>query len=161
MADVEKKPSSKGNVLKIIIIVLLAAVLLGGGTFVGYTVASKNQPQQGKVVPTQTAFLDQKTFPLDEFLLNLRVDNATRYLKTKISLGYADIKENKELEEELKIKKDILKDYVGTVLRSKKPEEYHTEAGMKKVKEEIKKKINPILKKGQIIDIYFPEIIIQ
>lgn len=159
MADVEK--NSKGNVLKIIIIVLLAAVLLGGGTFVGYMVASKNQPQQGSVTPVQSAFLNQKTFPLDQFLLNLKQDNATRYLKTKVSLGYADIKENKGLEEELKTKKDILKDYVGTVLRSKKPEEYHTDAGMKKVKEEIKKKINPILKEGQIIDVYFPEIIIQ
>lgn len=159
MAEVEKKSGSKGNILKIVIIVLLAAILLGGGTFAGYFMAAKT-----KTAPTNTnavnAALNQKTFSLDEFLVNLKSDNSSRYLKAKIYVGYADAKENKELETELDANKAILRDAVNTVLRSKKPEDF-SETGVQKLKEEIKTRVNPLLKKGQIVDVYFYEIIVQ
>jgi flagellar basal body-associated protein FliL len=160
MADEEKKTSSKRKVLKIVIIVLLSAVLLGGGIFAGYYISSKDKTNTQVYVKPVGTGITQKTFSLDEFLVNLKSDNASRYLKVKIYVGYADVKANDDLEEELENNKAILRDAVNTVLRSKKPEDF-SDAGVEKIKEEIKKKINPTLTKGQILDVYFYEIIVQ
>jgi len=159
MADGEKKTTSKGNVLKVAIIVLLSIILLGGGIFAGYYIAYKDKTTETYIKPVSTG-ITQKTFSLDEFLVNLKSDGTSRYLKTQIYVGYADVKENKELQAELENNKAILRDAVNTVLRSKKPEDF-SEAGVEKMKEEIKNKINPLLTKGQILDVYFYEIIVQ
>ncbi|KEI02086.1 flagellar basal body protein FliL [Clostridium botulinum] len=163
MAEAENKSGGKGNILKIIIIVLLAAILLGGGTFAGYLVASKNKPQSSAAnLSVIQNTLNQKTFALDEFLVNLKSDDGSnRYLKTKVSVGYADIKENEKLQDELTTKKAIARDAINAILRSKKKEDFATNAQVEKIKEEIKSKVNPLLQDGQIINVYFSEIIIQ
>lgn len=160
MSEMEKKPSNKGHILKIIIIILLAAILVGGGVFGGYIVSNKLKPETTTADATKKAALDQKSFALDEFLVNLKSDNSTRYLKTKIYIGYADNKETKDFETELTDKKPILRDAINTVLRTKKAEDF-TEAGVEQLKEEIKNRINPLLGKGQIVNVYFSEILVQ
>lgn len=163
MAETENKSSKGGSIFKVILIVFLAVILLGGGVFAGYMVACKTNPK----TMTSVNFVSQdtlnlKTFGLDEFLLNLKADdNASRYLKTNISIGYADVKENKELEAELKDKKAIMRDTINSVLRNKKKEDFATNEQVEKIKKEIKDKINPLLQKGQIYNVYFSEIIIQ
>lgn len=163
MAETENKSSKGGSIFKVILIVFLAVILLGGGVFAGYMVACKTTPKtmtSVNFVPQDT--LNLKTFGLDEFLLNLKADdNASRYLKTNISIGYADVKENKELEAELKDKKAIMRDTINSVLRNKKKEDFATNEQVEKIKKEIKDKINPLLQKGQIYNVYFSEIIIQ
>ena len=162
MAEAEKKPSKVGGIFKVILVVFLAVILLGGGVFAGYMVASKANPRGVAINIVQQETLNLKTFGLDEFLLNLKSDdNSSRYLKTNISIGYADVKENKELEGELKDKKAIIRDTINSVLRSKKKEDFATNEQVEKIKKEIKDKINPLLQKGQIYNVYFSEIIIQ
>lgn len=163
MAESENKSSGKGNVLKVIIIVLLIAILLGGGIFAGYMVASKEKPQSSFAsLSVLQNTLNQKTFALDEFLVNLKSDdNSNKYLKTKVSVGYADIKENAKLEDELNTKKAIVRDTINSILRSKKKEDFATNVQVEKIKEEIKNKVNPLLQNGQIINVYFSEIMIQ
>ncbi|WP_268049123.1 flagellar basal body-associated FliL family protein [Clostridium ganghwense] len=156
----ENKSNNKGNVLKIVIIVLLAAVLVAGGSFAGYMIAGKLNSQKTVQNAGKKAVLNQKTFALDEFLVNLKAENSTRYLKTKIYIGYSDTKETKELEEELTNKKPILRDAVNSTLRTKKAEDF-TEAGVEQLKEEIKNKINPLIEKGEIVNVYFSEILVQ
>lgn len=162
MAEAEKRPSKFGSIFKVILVVFLAVILLGGGVFAGYMVASKTNSKG--VVPNelQQETLNLKTFSLDEFLLNLKSDdNTSRYLKTNISIGYTDTKENKNLEDELKNKKAIIRDTINSVLRSKKKEDFETNEQVENIKKEIKNKINPLLQNGQIYNIYFSEIIIQ
>ena len=162
MAEAEKKPSKVGGIFKVILVVFLAVILLGGGVFAGYMVASKANPRGVAINIVQQETLNLKTFGLDEFLLNLKSDdNSSRYLKTNISIGYADVKENKELEGELKDKKAIIRDTINSVLRSKKKEDFATNEQVEKIKKEIKDKINPLLQNGQIYNVYFSEIIIQ
>ncbi|KGN03404.1 flagellar basal body protein FliL [Clostridium novyi A str. 4570] len=162
MAEAEKKPSKVGSIFKVILVVFLAVILLGGGVFAGYMVASKANPRGVAINTVQQETLNLKTFGLDEFLLNLKSDdNSSRYLKTNISIGYSDVKENKELEGELKDKKAIIRDTINSVLRSKKKEDFATNEQVEKIKKEIKDKINPLLQNGQIYNVYFSEIIIQ
>lgn len=160
MSEKEKKPNNKGNILKIIIIVLLAAILVGGGVFGGYMISNKLKPQTTSADTAQKSGLQQKTFALDEFLVNLKSDNSTRYLKTKIYIGYSDSKEVKDFETELTDKKPIIRDAINSVLRTKKAEDF-SEAGVEQLKEQIKNRINPVLGKGQIVDVYFSEILVQ
>lgn len=160
MSEKEKKPDNKGHILKIIIIVLLAVILVGGGVFGGYMIFTKRKPQTTAADTAKKAVLNQKTFALDEFLVNLKSDNSTRYLKTKIYIGYPDNKETKDFEKELTEKKPILRDAINTVLRTKKAEDF-TEAGVEQLKEEIKNRINPLLGKGQIVNMYFSDILVQ
>ncbi|MCY6354012.1 flagellar basal body-associated FliL family protein [Clostridium sp. ZS2-4] len=161
MSEIEKKPNNKGHIFKIIIIVFLAAILLGGGVFGGYMISNKlGKPQAASADNAEKAELNQKTFALDEFLVNLNAENSTRYLKTKIYIGYSENKEAKDFETELTDKKPIIRDAINTVLRTKKAEDF-TEAGVEKLKEEIKNRINPLLGKGQIVNVYFSEILVQ
>ncbi|MCY6959610.1 flagellar basal body-associated FliL family protein [Clostridium brassicae] len=155
-----KETGKKGNVLKVIIIVLLAAVLVGGGTFGGYYVSTKLNSQKTKINVVKSEVVNKRTFALDEFLVNLKAENAQRFIKAKIFVGYAGEKQDKKFEEELTDKKAILRDNINSILRNKKPEEF-TDSGIQKMKEEIKQKINPFLKKGEITDIYFSDILVQ
>lgn len=163
MSEATKKQDKKGNGLKIIIIILLALVLIAGGIFGGYFISSKLKDKnvsETKVESSEKIVQDEKTFALDEFIVNLNEKDSTRYLKAKIHLGYVQTKEIEKFEEELNDKKYILRDTVNTVLRSKKIQDMQ-EPNLKKIKEEIKNKINPNLNKGQIKDVYFSEIIVQ
>lgn len=164
----EKKEGSKGNALKIVIIVLLIAILVAGGVAAGYMFASKAKPaannnnnNSNNNNSSQTV-LNQKTFSLDDFLLNLKGDanNPGAYLKAKIYIGYADTKDNKKLPTELEDKKAILRDCVNSVLRSKKSSDFNDD-NVPKLKKELKEKINPMLQNGRIEDVYFYEIIVQ
>ncbi|EDS77862.1 flagellar basal body-associated FliL family protein [Clostridium massiliodielmoense] len=163
MAETENRSSKVGGIFKVILIVFLAVILLGGGVFGGYVVASKTNPKgMASIGSIPQDTLNLKTFGLDEFLLNLKSDdNSSKYLKTNISIGYADVKENKELEDELKNKKAIIRDTINSVLRSKKKEDFATNEQVERIKKEIKDKVNPLLQKGQIYNVYFSEIIIQ
>lgn len=156
----EKPEGSKGNILKIIIIILLIAVLIAGGTAAGYVFATKMKGNQ-TTTTNQAATVNIKTFSLDEFLVNLKADNTSGYLKTNIYIGYdADNKNYKNLPTELEDKKPILRDAVNSILRNKKTTDFN-EAGVEQIKKEIKDRINPLLKEGQIENVYFYDIIVQ
>lgn len=159
----EKPEKSKGNVLKIMIIILLIAVLIAGGTAAGYIFATKMKAGQTTTTTTtnQASSANIKTFSLDEFLVNLKADKTSGYLKTKIYIGYdADNKNYKNLPTELEDKKAIIRDAVNSILRNKKTTDFN-EAGIEQIKKEIKDKTNPILKEGQIENVYFYDIIVQ
>jgi flagellar basal body-associated protein FliL len=169
MADKQKKvvkegpkDGAKGNLLKVIIIVLLVAMLVGGGIFAGYFVAAKMTPTTiTKVVKTDKV-LNPKSFSLGEdFLVNIKSEKSSGFLKTKIYIGYdGELKEHEDLPAELEEKKPMLRDSVNSILRSKKPEDFD---GTKdeQLKKEIKDKINTLLTKGKVEDVYFYEIIVQ
>lgn len=171
----EKKSKSK---LKVIIIIVVALAVLGAGGYFGYNyfIASKGntnknviqpqvqvqQVQQGQAQQTaqNVSYLQQivsaKTYGLDEFLVNLADEDGKRYLKVKVFLGY----DNKKLDTELEEKKPILRDAIISVLRAKKSTDI-TPKGVENIKLEIIQKINPMLTKGQLNNVYFNDILVQ
>ncbi|WPC40992.1 flagellar basal body-associated protein FliL [Clostridium sp. JS66] len=172
----ENKTEKKGgNKIKLIAIGLVALIIVGAGGYFGYAKFAKDKGTQKSVTPavqtTQTtaqakttqnqSYLEQivseKNIGLDECLVNLADEDGKRYVKTKIFVGYD---KNSSLETELTEKKPLIRDAVISVLRSKKAAEI-TPKNMDSLKMELIQKINPLLKKGQINNVYFSDLLVQ
>lgn len=176
-----KKQKKGGGKLKFIIIGVVVVALLGAGGYFGYShfFASKTnatktlipqqqvavqqiqgQQVQGQQTVQNVSYLQQvvsaKTYGLDEFLVNLADEDGKRYLKIKVFLGY----DNKKLDTELEEKKPILRDVVISVLRTKKAADISAK-GVDNIKMEIIQRINPVLTKGQLNNVYFNDILVQ
>ena len=141
----------KGSVLKKVIIGVVVLVVVGAAAFGGMYFAGKKNTTP-KIVE-----IVEVTCSLDEFLVNLTDDNATRYLKAKVVMGY---EENEKLTTELEAKKPMIRDAVIATLRSKKTEDF-TAVGVDALKKELIASVNPILTKGKITSIYFNDILVQ
>lgn len=178
----ENKKEKKGGKLKFIIIGVVAVLVLGAGGYFGYNkfFASKAETAHKAVVPQQQMAVQQvqgqqvqgqqaaqtgsylqqvvseKTFALDEFLVNLADEDGKRYLKVKVSLGY----DNKKLDTELEEKKPILRDAIISVLRTKKAADISAK-GIDGIKMEIIQRINLALTKGQLNNVYFNDLLVQ
>lgn len=175
----KKEKKGKGK-LKFIIIGVVVVAILGAGGYFGYNkfFASKTsetkkvipqqmvaQQVQGQQVQGQQAaqpasylqqVVSEKTFGLDEFLVNLADEDGKRYLKVKISLGY----DGKKLDTELEEKKPILRDAIISVLRTKKAADISSK-GLDNIKMEIIQRINIALTKGQLNNLYFNDLLLQ
>lgn len=172
----EKTRSSKG---KVIILGILILAVVGVGAYFGYnkfikngsnsssnvqnTVSQTNRNVQQTNSQTQVqnpAYLNQivsaKTFGLDEITVNLADQGTSRYMKATVFLGYDD----KKLDSELNDKKPIIMDAVIGILSSKKASDINPK-NMDSIKMEIIQKINPMLQKGKINNVYFTDLIVQ
>jgi flagellar basal body-associated protein FliL len=163
----EEKKEKKGGKLKIILIVLLIIIAVGGGAFAGYYFFSKlnNNSAKTNALPVQTtanttnvatSVVSGRTYSVDDFLVNLADEDAKRYLKVKVYLGY----ENKKMDKELDTKKPIIRDTINSVLRAKKSTDF-TAKGTEDMKKEILQRLNPLFTNGQLDNIYFYDIIVQ
>lgn len=144
----------KGNGLKIVIIVLLVLVVVGGAAFGGMYLAGK----KGASTTPKVVVVNEITYSLDEFLLNLMDGDTKRYLKVSIYIGYED---NKNLTAELDTKKPIIRDVVIATLREKNTADFNTTAGVNIIKNQLIARINPTLTKGKITHIYFYALLVQ
>jgi len=145
-----------GNSLKIVIIVLLVLVVVGGAAFGGMYFAGK-KGASAATTKAKVVEVNEITYSLDEFLVNLMDEDGRRYLKAKVFIGYED---NKDLTTELDTKKPIIRDAVISSLRSKKTTDFSA-TGIDTIKNELIARINPTLTKGKIFHIYFNDILVQ
>ncbi|AND85275.1 flagellar basal body-associated FliL family protein [Clostridium tyrobutyricum] len=174
---VEKAGSSKG---KLVVIFILILAVIGAGAYIGYskflsssnkTGQTQNQvqnqvPQVQNTGQTQTVnssalsqVVSSKTFQVsstDGLTVNLADTNASRYLKVSVYFGY----DEKKLTAELTEKQPMLTDAVIGILRTKKAADI-VPKNMDTIKMEIIQKVNPMLKKGQINNVYFTDLIVQ
>ncbi|MDK2820379.1 MAG: flagellar protein FliL [Clostridia bacterium] len=140
--------SKKGRSPLVIIIILVLVVLLIGSGLAYYFFFIKND-RGGQQEPVN---LEKMT--MDSIVVNLQEPGLRRYLRTTITLEYADPELKKELEE-----KDYrIKDTINSILRSKSIEEIGNE---KALKLELLAAINAQLVTGQIRGLYFEEFIVQ
>ena len=146
----------KGNAFKIIIIILLSLVVIGGAAFgTMYFLGEKSSSATAN--PAKATKINELTYPLDEFLVNLIDDDGKRYLKLKVVIGYED---NKKLTAELETKKPIIRDVINTTLRAKKTTDFSAK-GVEDIKNQLIGNINPVLTDGKISNIYFTDILVQ
>ncbi|SHI59916.1 flagellar FliL protein [Clostridium amylolyticum] len=153
-----KKEGKSSKPLLITLIILLIIALAGGGIFAGMYFSSKGS---AKANSKAEIVIEEATYALDDFLVNLTDADSKRYVKAKVFISYN--KNNQDLEKELLLDrtKPILRDAALTILRSKKVADFATIQSTEAVKKELKEKMNSRLTKGKIIEVYFPELIIQ
>ncbi len=149
-----KEKKSKGKIIIYAIIILLLLVIIGGGGYFGYKIL--NQNKQNVAVQANIKSVPEFTFAQDEFLINLSDTDSSRYVKVKVYLGY----DKKKLGEELTAKKAAIRDTCITVLRAKKAADFSA-GGTETIKAEILAKVNPLLTKGQVEEVYFYDILVQ
>lgn len=169
----ENKAEKKGGKIKLIVIGLIALIIVGAGGYFGYSKFAKDKGTQKTAAQTTTqttvqtktaqsqSYLEQivsdKNLSMDEILVNLADDDGKRYMKVKIFVGYD---KNSSLETELTDKKALIRDAIISVLRNKKAADI-VPKNMDALKMELIQKINPLLKKGQINNVYFNDLLVQ
>ena len=170
----KNKDKKKGGVsIKVILIVFFLVAAVGVGAFFGYSkflsdkntksnendassYAAQTQTENGQNSSYLKHVVSAKTFNLEEFTINLADEGGKNYLKINVYLGYDD----KKLTDELTEKTPIIRDAIIEVLRTKKVEDIN-DKNMDSIKIEIIQRINPVLEKGKINNVYFSDILTQ
>lgn len=154
-----KNNKAKGNTMVTILIIILGAVLVGAAAFGGYMLASKASNNSAAKDETKQEVKEESFHSSGEYLVNLANTNSRRYLKTTVVLAY-DVK-NEALTEELATKNDAIRDCIISVLRTKKVEDLETATGPEELKKEIITRVNSVLAKGRVTNVYYKEFVIQ
>ena len=156
------------KILIILIGVMMVFMLgLGGGLFMMWNKLSAMETQtQGSAEDGEQA--DQDTpvpveellgpiFPLDTFIVNLADKGGKRYLRITIDLEL----DGKELESEVAIRLPQVRDSILTILPTKRFEDISSAKGKTALRDQMLARINGMLARGQITNIYFKEFVIQ
>ena len=162
--DAEIKEAKAGvnpNTIKLIIAGVVLIILAAGISFGVATFAMKNvaQPQEkgdgyGKVKTEKL----EATFDAGEFITNIKdKSSSNRFLKLRIVLELPD----KNVEEEIKNKIPQVQSVIITELRSQSVEQLMADNATVKLSEELKKRINELLLKGNINNVYFTSFLVQ
>jgi flagellar FliL protein len=155
-----------------IIIILIGVMMvfmlgLGGGLFMMWNKLSTMGTQaQGTAEGGEQA--DQDTpvsvekmlgpiFTLDTFIVNLADKGGKRYLRITIDLEL----DSEELESEIAKRLPQVRDSILTILPTKRFEDISTAKGKAALRDQMLERINGLLARGRITNIYFKEFVVQ
>ena len=156
------------KILVILIGVVMIIMLgLGGGLFMMWnklsametqaqgTAEAGGQADGGTAVPIEK--LLGPIFPLDTFIVNLADKGGKRYLRITIDLELDD----EELESEVAKRLPQVRDSILTILPTKRFEDISSAKGKTALRDQMLERINGLLARGQITNIYFKEFVVQ
>jgi flagellar FliL protein len=148
--EVQEKPKSK----KILLIVPILIVLLGGGLAGAYfkffavsSEATVEKKQEDSVV----------YYEMDTFMANLADQGGKRFLKVTAKVKVS----SPQVADECKLRSFEMRDRVLTLLTSKGSEEIFSPEDKLVLKKQILETLNRILRKGQVLDVYFTDFLVQ
>jgi len=156
--QVEEAPK-KGK-MRMWIIIGAALILLGSVGFLtrNYLVGSKGNGEASKAVKAPEKVLS--TMNLDSFLVNLADVDATRFVKVTFRLGLNESKLGEELAGD-SVVLAATRDTIITCLGTKTSEEMLTTEGKERLKKEIRERVNKVLPKGQVVEVYIMDFVVQ
>ena len=156
------------KILMILIGVVMVFMLgLGGGLFMMWnklsametqvkgTSANDEQAEPDTSVPVEE--LLGPIFPLDTFIVNLADKGGKRYLRITIDLEL----DSEELESEITKRLPQVRDSILTILPTKRFEDISSAKGKTALRDQMLERINGMLARGQITNIYFKEFVVQ
>jgi flagellar FliL protein len=148
--EVQEKPKSK----KLLIIIPLLLVLLGGGGAGAYFKFAR-----APAVSTEEKKQVESTvyYEMDTLIVNLADPGGKRFLKATIKLKMS----SPSVMEECKSHNFQMRDLVLTLLSSKECEEVMSPEDKVVLKKQIMETLNRMLQKGQALDVYFTEFLVQ
>jgi flagellar FliL protein len=92
-------------------------------------------------------------YPLEGFLVNVQSDRGTRFLQMKLELEL----DTPALEDEIVLKRPALRDAIIMLLSGRTYNELRDSAGIKKLRGDLQRSVNNVLKTGQVKDVYFTQ----
>ena len=162
-ATAEQKPRSKK-----LWFILIGVVILGGAGALGYRMVfpagpTKSHPgsdsQQEAAAQATGKMSDVKsTLTLDSFLVNLADKEDMRFVKAQFQLGMA--------EPAAELPKDPVilaatRDAIISLLSAKRSDEILTPEGKQELRKEIRNRVNAILPKGKVNEVYIVDFVVQ
>ncbi len=164
----EKEVKKKGGKLKLVMLALLVLAVLGGGGFAawkfylqpmmgGETTAEAPAADQGQKAAAEGTAGGGQLVTLDSFVVNLSDPMGRRYLKTTMDVEVADSAAAAELTAAMPKVKDTLL----LLLSSKSFEEISSMDRKIELKNQIVERLNLIIGKGKVRNVYFTEFVVQ
>ena len=155
-----------------ILIILIGVVMvlmlgLGSGLFLMWnklsametrsqsTAENAEQGDQDSSVPVEK--LLGPIFPLDTFIVNLADKGGKRYLRMTIDLEL----DSEELESEVKKRLPQVRDSILTILPTKRFDDISSAKGKTVLRDQMLERINGLLARGRVTNIYFKEFVVQ
>ena len=156
------------KILIILIGVMMVLMLgLGGGLFMMWDKLSAMETQvqsedgeteqADKDTPVPVEELLGPIFSLETFIVNLADKGGKRYLRITIDLEL----DKEELESEVSKRLPQVRDSILTILSTKHFEDIRTAKGKTALRDQMQEKINDLLARGQVTNIYYKEFVVQ
>jgi len=157
---IEKKKSK----LMPLIIVGAVLVLLGGGGLLVRNYMRKPNPDSSAANTAKAESSEvskvKSMMSLDAFLVNLADQDATRFVKVTFRLGLDDPKSGEEYAGDPVIVA-ATRDKINSILSTKTADAIVTPEGKEQLRKEIGEKVNPLLPKGRIVEVFIMDFVVQ
>lgn len=161
----EESPPVKGGAGKKMMILGLAGLLLlgGGGGAAWFFMGGSHEEEKKSGNSDEHAKADDHAgepgpvMELDPFLLNLADRDELRFLKVSIKLELDRPEETTDYQ----AKVPAIRDALLVLLSSKESQLLRTVNGKRRIREEIMARVNTVMSKGKVANVYFTDFIIQ
>ncbi len=158
---VETAPARAGGGKKMLLMGVIGILLLGGGGGAAWFLMSGDtEKPDGHDQQANAVAHSQETGPvmeLEPFLLNLADLNELRFLKVSIKLEL----DRPEEKTDFQSKVPAIRDALLVLLSSKESQLLRTVNGKRRIREEIMTRVNGVMSKGKIANVFFTDFIIQ
>ena len=161
----EKEPKKKGGKLKLIIIAVVLLAVLGGGGFAAWKFFlqpkeahnATAENAEGQPEAAAEAETGGQLVTLDSFVVNLSDPMGRRYLKTTLDVEVA----NAAAAAELTAAMPKVKDTLLLLLSSKSFADISSMDKKIELKNDIVNRLNQIIGKNKVRNVYFTEFVVQ
>jgi len=140
----------------ILIIIMTTGFLMMWNKISSFESQGKEESQKASGEESADVMIGH-TYPLDTFIVNLAGQDVKRYLRVTLELELSD----PELSEEIEKRIPQIRDTILMILPTKGAEGIQSVEGKTALRDEIITKLNTLLVKGNILNIYFTEFVIQ
>jgi flagellar protein FliL len=157
----EGAPPKTGSGKKIILLCLVGILLLGGGGGAAwFFMGAKDEKPMAHEEQAKAEGAHEEPGPimeLEPFLLNLADREELRFLKVSIKLELDRPEEKTDFQNKV----PAIRDALLVLLSSKESQILRTVNGKRRVREEIMTRVNGVMSKGKVANVFFTDFIIQ
>ncbi len=157
----ESAPAKKKSPFKLIVIILVALVVIGAGVAAGLYFFGFKKDAATKKAGTEekkgSAPLVGALWSLEPFIVNLADNKGERYLKVVMQFELSEPAVSAALD----MLKPKIRDNIIDLLTIKTYAELMEPDGKQALRNEIILRINALLEKGRVVNVYFTEFVVQ
>lgn len=157
----EEAPVKAGSGKKMILLSLIGVLLVGGGGGAAwFFMGGKDERPKAHEEHAKVDGVHEEPGPimeLEPFLLNLADRDELRFLKVSIKLELDRPEEKTDFQHKV----PAIRDALLVLLSSKESQILRTVNGKRRIREEIMARVNGVMSKGKIANVFFTDFIIQ